>query len=227
MLYEKFIFKEKVLNLQIGGGLLMDVMLTVADAQNKLYEALAEAINFKYIKSSKCLKKTLKDLVFEIDFYSSKWNESGVRIEINAGFRLSYKPYGKLPVDNVIASVMYRPEDGQWYDITTEDKLKHTYVELKERFMTTAVDLYNRFERDYRDAVEFMFYKVFDEYNVQLDFIADNLGDEVISGKADNIYAALCEEMKQQVAEYKCGAKNKVWMLNRRNLKYIIDKGFV
>ena len=205
----------------------MDEMLTVADVQNKLYETLAKAINFKYIKSSKCLKKTLKDLVFEIDFYSSKWNESGVSVEINAGFRLSYKPYGELPVDNVIASIMYRPEDGQWYDITTEEKLKHTYVELEERFKTTVVDLYNRFEGDYKSAVEFMFYKVFDEYNVQLDFIVDNLGDEAVSDKAENIYAALSEEMKQQVVEYKNGAKNKAWMLNRGNLKYIIDKGFV
>lgn len=48
---------------------------------------------------------------------------------------------------------MYRPEVGQWYDIATEEKLKNTYV-------------------------EFMFYNVFDEYNVHLDFIADNLVDK-------------------------------------------------
>ena len=63
----------------------------------------------------------------------------------------------------------------------------------------------------------------FEKYNVHLDFIADNLGQDVIKGKAQQIYAELSDEVKEQVVQYQNGARNKSWMLNRCNLKYIVD----
>lgn len=92
------------------------------------------------------LKKTVKDIVFEINFFSSKWNESGQSIEINAELRLIYKTYGKLPVDNVVASMSYQPENGYWYDISTESRLLETRNILEKRFQETAMDLVHRFE---------------------------------------------------------------------------------
>lgn len=200
----------------------MSNILNVEDAKKRLIYELSTVTGFKYLKSG-VLKKTIKDIVFEINFFTSKWNVSGQSIEINADLRLVYKKYGKLPVDNVVASMSYNPADGYWYDISTESQLLETRNILEQRFRETALDLVNRFECDYKSAIQYLFFEGFEKYNVHLDFIADNLGQEVIKGKAQQIYEELSDEVKEQVVQYQNGAKNKSWMLNRCNLKYIVD----
>lgn len=200
----------------------MDDILNVEDAKTRLIYELSIITGFKYLKSG-VLKKTIKDIVFEINFFTSKWNASGQSIEINADLRVVYKKYGKLPVDNVVASMSYKPEDGYWYDISTESKLLETRNILEQRFRDTALDLVNRFECDYTSAIQYLFFEGFEKYNVHLDFIADNLGQEVIKGKAQQIYEGMFDEVKEQIVQYQNGARNKSWMLNRCNLKYIVD----
>ena len=200
----------------------MNNIMNVEDAKTRLIYELSTVTGFKYLKSG-VLKKTVKDIVFEINFFTSKWNVSGQSIEINADLRLVYKKYGKLPVDNVVASMSYNPADGYWYDISTESQLLETRNILEQRFRETALDLVNRFECDYKSAIQYLFFEGFEKYNVHLDFIADNLGQEVIKGKAQQIYEELSDEVKEQVVQYQNGAKNKSWMLNRCNLKYIVD----
>ncbi|MBD5544207.1 MAG: hypothetical protein HDR01_08225 [Lachnospiraceae bacterium] len=210
----------------------MNHILSVADATEKLYNSLSESTGWKFLKSQRCLKKTVKDLIFEIDFFSSKWNCSQQSVEVNAEFWLRCKSYGKLPVDNVIASMPYRPElydskGGSWYDISTEKKLNAAFKDLNMRIHETAVSLCIQFETDYLAAVKGLLEEHFDEYNVHLDFIADKLGKSAIEDKAREIYAGLSKEMKQQVMAYKNGAKNESWMVNRGNLKYIVDNELV
>lgn len=147
-------------------------------------------------------------------------------MEINADFRLVNKSYGKLPVDNIVASMQYNPDGGSWYDILTEKKLNSVFAELSKRISETAMNLCGQFEADRHAAVEYLF-RHFDEYNVRLDFIADELGIETAKEKAREIYSALSDEIKQQIEDYKNGARNKTWMLNRCNLKYIVDNDFI
>lgn len=210
----------------------MEYVFSVEEAAQKLYTKLADATDWKYLKSKRCLKRAVDDLIFEIDFYSSKWNLSHQSVEVNADFILWCKSYGKLLVDNIIASMSYRPElndpnAGYWYDISTEEKLLSVFDELNNRIQNTAVDLCMQFETDYLAATKRLFTEHFDEYHVHLDFIADKLGISVILEKAQEIYDSISDEMKQQVLDYKNGARNKTWMLNRGNLKYIIDNDLV
>ena len=200
----------------------MDNILNVEEAKTRLIYELSIITGFKYLKSG-ILKKTIKDIVFEINFFSSKWNVSGQSIEINADLRLIYKKYGKLPVDNVIASMSYNPTDGYWYDISTESKLHETQNILEQKFRETVMDLVNRFDEDYNAAIQYLFFEGFEKYNVYLDFVADNLGQEIIKGKAQQMYDGLSDEWKEQVIQYQNGARNKSWMMNRCNLKYIVD----
>ena len=197
-------------------------ILNVEDVKTRLIYELSIITGFKYLKSG-VLKKTVKDIVFEINFFTSKWNASGQSIEINADLRVVYKKYGKLPVDNVVASVSYNPADGYWYDISTESKLLETRNILEQRLRETALDLVNRFECDYTSAIQYLFLEGFEKYNVHLDFVADNLGQEIIKNKAQQMYDGLSDEEKEQVIQYQNGARNKSWMLNRCNLKYIVD----
>ena len=85
------------------------------------------------------------------------------------------------------------------------------------------MDLVNRFENDYNLAIDYFLTEGFEKYNVHLGFIADNLGHAVIRDKAQQIYDELSDEIKEQVGQYQNGARNKSWMLNRCNLKYIVD----
>ena len=202
----------------------MESILNVEEAKTRLICELSTITGFKYLKSG-ILKKTIKDIVFEINFFSSKWNESGQSIEINAELRLVYKKYGKLPsnVNNIVASMCYNPLDGYWYDISTESKLLETKDILEKRFRETVMDLVNRFDEDYNAAIQYLFFEGFEKYNVYLDFVADNLGQEIIKGKAQQMYDGLSDEWKEQVIQYQNGARNKSWMMNRCNLKYIVD----
>ncbi len=197
-------------------------ILNVEDAKTRLIQELSEVTGFKYLKSG-TLKKAVKDIVFEINFFSSKWNASGQSIEINAELRLIYKKFGKLPVNNVVASMSYHPENGYWYDISTEGKLLETRNVLEKCFQETVLDLVRRFENDYNLAIQYLFLEGFEKYNVHLDFIAEYFGPAVIRDKAQQIYDELSDELKEQVVQYQNGARNKTWMLNRCNLKYIVD----
>ncbi len=200
----------------------MESILNFEEAKTRLIYELSTVTGFKYLKSG-ILKKTIKDVVFEINFFSSKWNALGQSIEINADLRIIYKKYGKLPVDNVVASMSYNPTDGYWYDISTESNWLETQDILEQRFRETAMDLVNRFEEDYNAAIQYLFFEGFEKYNVYFDFVADNLGQEVIKDKAQKMYDGLSDEWKEQVIQYQNGARNKSWMLNRCNLKYIVD----
>lgn len=205
----------------------MESIFSVTEATQKLYTGLAESTGWKFLKSSRCLKKTVEDLIFEIDFHSSQWNFSHQSVEVNADFYLKCKSYGKLDVNNVIALISYRPDNGYWYDISTEEKFSYVFQDLNNKIQNTAVNLCAQFESDYLAATESLFREHFDEYRVSLDFIADKLGVSTIKEKAQEIYDGLSEEMKRQVSDYKNGIKNRDWMINRSNLKYIVDNNLI
>lgn len=204
-----------------------DNFLSIEDAETILLSSIANELGFQYYKSKKRLKKTVKDLVFVLDFYSCKWNKAGYKVEVNAGFHIYNKKYGKIPIDSVIASKMYKPKDKEWYDITTEEKLEKVIIELIDIFKVEIQSLYLRFERNYIEAVEYLFEEKFDEFNVYLDFVADTLGKDAILHKVKQISSNFTDDIKAQIYEYRKGIRNKKWMLNRSNIKYIVDNNLI
>lgn len=215
------------------------MLYSVEEAQTKLYSALAEKIDFKYLKSQRCLKRVVGNLIFEFDFYSSKWNKSGERVDIEASFVIMNKKYGKERIDCVIAEKWYRPgaERGYWYDISTQNSLELTYNILMEEFKM-AIDLCSRFEADYISAVKYLYENLFEEYHVYLDFVADNLGMEAVREKAKELYADIPKEDAEFYRNNGAGINRmlgngdhrylriegiKSWMINRSNWKFIMD----
>ena len=82
---------------------------------------LSETTGYKYLKSSKSLKKTVGQIVFEVIFFSSKWNDDN-NIEINADFRVSYKKYGATSsIHSIVASKGFQSGKEYWYDISSKD----------------------------------------------------------------------------------------------------------
>lgn len=151
-----------------------NISYSVEESITILMSSLSESTGSKYLKSKRCLKNTLGQLVFEILLFSSKWNESGKRVEVNAEFRVSYKKFGPVStVYSIIAGKRFRPDSGSWYNISTETSLKKTYNLLDQEIQATVVNLYKRFEEDTDKACRFLLVDVFYEYSVALDYLAE------------------------------------------------------
>ena len=67
----------------------------------------------------------------------------------------------------------------------------------------------------------------FNEYNVFFDFLIDVLGEEKVLYRVTEFTERLSESDRQQIADYKKGIKNKAWMLNRSNLRFVVDNGYI
>ena len=188
---------------------------------------LSESTGYKYLKSSRSLKKTVGQIVFEVLFFSSKWNDDNI-IEINADFRVSYKKYGAAStIHGIVASKCFRPDTGYWFDISSEDKFEKTLNYFEIELQTTVVDLSNRFDKDFKDACQYLLEEKFNVYHVFLDFLMDVLGKEKVMYRVNEFIEQLSESDKQQIADYKKGIKNKAWMLNRSNIRFVVENGYI
>lgn len=132
-------------------------ILSVSEAQEKLYITLSEYTGWKFLKSKRCLRKNIGNIVFDISFYSSKYNASGECIEMNCEFEFWNKQFDKVcNVNSKIGFVFFQPESGYWYDISTETKLNAVIDELKKKIEDYAISLTKRFEEDYSSAITYL-----------------------------------------------------------------------
>ena len=53
------------------------------------------------------------------------------------------------------------------------------------------------------------------------------LGKEKVMYRVNEIIEQLSESDKQQIDDYKNGNKNKAWMLNRSNMRFVVDNGYI
>ncbi len=188
---------------------------------------LSETTGYKYLKSSRSLKKTIGQMVFEVIFFSSKWNDDN-NIEINADFRVSYKKFGALStIHSIVASKSFQNDKEYWYDISSKDKFEETLKFFEMELQTTAVDLSDRFNKDFKDGCQYLLEEKFNEYNVFFDFLIDVLGEERVMYRVNEFVEQLNESDMQQIADYKEGVKNKTWMLNRSNMRFVVENGYI
>ena len=106
-------------------------ILTIAEAQEKLYASLSEYTGWKFLKSQHCLRKRVGNIVFDICFYGSKYNVSGEHIEANCEFEFWNKKFSNIcNVNSKIGFVFLQPDNDYWYDISTEAKLNAAIDDL-------------------------------------------------------------------------------------------------
>ena len=208
----------------------MEEFLSVQDATNKVFTELEEFTGWKLLKSQRRLKKKIGSLELYIDFFTSKWNTSYRYVGLNAEFSMAYKKLGKLPFKHIVAYCAYHPltgDDLYWYDISTTDKLEAVIDELKQRIQNTALTLEKQIENDLENAVQSMLDDHFEEYRVRLEFAADILGTDAIKPQVQTVIESLTDVQRQQVLDYKNGARTIPWMNNPNNLKYIVDNNWI
>lgn len=132
-------------------------ILTVANAQEKLYNSLSEYTGWKFLKSQHCLRKRVGNIVFDIGFYSSKYNLSGEHIEVNCEFEFWNKQFDKIcNVNSKIGFVFFHPGNDYWYDISTETKLNAAIADIKKKIDVYAIPLVKAFEDDYDGALSYL-----------------------------------------------------------------------
>lgn len=199
--------------------------LSVVEATDILYSEITKHTGWKFLKSSKSIKKVVGDLVFVLQFYSSKWNNSYNNVEIQCEFRLWCKKFDKTY--NIKSSVGFykcEPNENSWWNITHEDELAETIKQLCSQIDINIIPLYQQFEDDFNEAVKMLANtEIFDKYHICLNFIDIYAGREHIIAVANSYYNSLSDVMKEDVLNYKNGLRNKSWMYNPSNLKYIID----
>ena len=59
------------------------------------------------------------------------------------------------------------------------------------------------------------------------DFLVDVLGEEKVIYRVNEYIEQLSDSDKQQIADYKNGARNKTWMLNKSNMRFVADNGYI
>lgn len=132
-------------------------ILDVSEAQQKLYSSLTEYTGWKFLKSQRCLRKNINNIVFDIAFYSSKYNHSGEHIDINCEFQFWNKEFDKNCNSNSkIGFIFFKPKNNYWYDISTETSLKCVIDELKCNIDKYAITLTNKFEENYNNAISYL-----------------------------------------------------------------------
>lgn len=200
-------------------------LLSVEDATSRLYNALAIYTGWKFLKSQRCLKKTIGDLVFQIDFFTSKWNTSYERVEVQCECQMWCKKFDKeLNVNSQIGYYPLNPSNVVWHDISDEQKLSDVIAQISERLNETIMPLSKAFEEDFTSAATQLAEEHnFQKYHIRLQFLDVYVGRQYIYKLARNYVDSLSDVMKQDMLKYKQGDRSKSWMINPSNLKYIID----
>lgn len=142
---------------------------TVLEAKQILYDSLTKYTGWQFLKGQQCLRKKIEDMVFEIQFYSSKYNSSNVSVEINCEFLFWNRKYDNMcNINSKIGFIFFTPEKEYWYDISTETKINLTIKALKDKIDKYVKPLTNEFEKDYDKAIQYLSNKNIQEiYNLK------------------------------------------------------------
>jgi hypothetical protein len=201
-------------------------MLSVEEATGRLYKALAEYTGWKFLKSQRCLKKTIDDLVFEVNFSTSQWNKSFDTVYVYCEFSIWCKKFDKISNGHsTVGYYKFEPLNDYWHDISDEKKLSFAIERISNQMSETILPLCKAFEEDFSNGVILLTEEDnFKKYHISLRFLDIYAGREYVYKLAQNYINSLSYVCKQDIEKYKQGDRSKPWMINpSKNLKYIID----
>ncbi len=207
----------------------MNRALKVDDAISSLLIELSNRIEWKYLKSSRCLKKVIGDLVLQLNLYSSKWNQYNEHIEIQLEFNIWSKRYDKkMTVHSFVASYRIEPGKSNWWEITYEDDLNNVIEKLHVEISNHILSLSDALEKDLKKAAIFLS-KVenFEKYKVRIRFIDDYAGRNYSGSIAKHYIDSLPPLAKDDIRRYKDGEIDCPWVNNSPNVKFIVDNNLL
>lgn len=189
-------------------------MATVKESIDAFIAEVNEEIQWKYLKSSRTLKKKIGDVVFEIEFYSSKYNGMDTQIEIRSECRV-WCSYG------MIAFFPFLENWDYWWDITSlsqRQQIKRELVmEIKQKVLSVVSVLQDNFVKG---AMAIVTKDSFDRFSSGLQFIDEYVGREQAIELAKSYVDKFSSVDRMQAKSYLNGNDD---LCNEYNLKYLID----
>lgn len=183
------------------------------------------AIDWKYLKSRRMLKKQVNEIIFQIDFYSSKYNDNS-RIEIRSECRVWCRRYDKsLTIKSGIANISFLAEAGYWWDIQKENSRENTFQPIIKEIQTKVLPIVEEMEKDYNSGLRELVYRYgFNAFSNSIQFIDEVLGREEAFHAAGE-YSKNFSEMERNIL--KRFARGECKLVNERNLHYMIENQLI
>lgn len=183
------------------------------------------AIDWKYLKSRRMLKKQVNEIIFQIDFYSSKYNDNS-RIEIRSECRVWCRRYDKsLTIKSGIANISFLAEAGYWWDIQKENSRENTFQSIIKELQTKVLPIVEEMEKDYNSGLRELVYRYgFNAFFNSIQFIDEVLGREE-AFRAAGEYSKNFSEMERNIL--KRFARGECKLVNERNLHYMIENQLI
>lgn len=183
------------------------------------------AIDWKYLKSRRMLKKQVNEIIFQIDFYSSKYNDNS-RIEIRSECRVWCRRYDKsLTIKSGIANISFLAEAGYWWDIQKENSRENTFQSIIKELQTKVLPIVEEMEKDYNSGLRELVYRYgFNAFSNSIQFIDEVLGREE-AFQAAGEYSKNFSEMERNIL--KRFARGECKLVNERNLHYMIENQLI
>lgn len=183
------------------------------------------AIDWKYLKSRRMLKKQVNEIIFQIDFYSSKYNDNS-RIEIRSECRVWCRRYDKsLTIKSGIANISFLAEAGYWWDIQKENSRENTFQPIIKEIQTKVLPIVEEMEKDYNSGLRELVYRYgFNAFSNSIQFIDEVLGREE-AFRAAGEYSKNFSEMERNIL--KRFARGECKLVNERNLHYMIENQLI
>lgn len=201
-------------------------MISVKEHIDSFIVDINREIDWKYLKSSRTLKRQINDIVFEINFYSSRFNSADSRIEIKSECQVWCKKYDKsLTVKSGIANIAFLENKDFWWDITAEDSRKAVLHSLIQEINTKVIRFTEEMEKDFRSGLLNLIYHYgFGAYSNSMHFIDETFGREEAL-MAVNEYAKIFTPLEQKlIRKY---IDREADLTNERNLRYIVDENLM
>ena len=198
---------------------------SVEEAKNLLYGEVGSVLGWKFLKSKNSYKKVIGDLVLEVMFFSSKWNESYHSVEVQCEFRMWCKKWGKTSnVNSSVGFLSLNPQDKSWWNISTANEFNKTSEQICKRITEKIIPVAEKFETDFPAAVNDLAGEpMFSEYHLRIEFIDLYAGRAKALEVSKNLFRTLSDREKNEIEQYRQGARDKMWMINPSNLRYMAD----
>ncbi len=184
-----------------------------------------QIIKWKYLKSRRELKKQINELVFQIDFYSSKYNYCS-DIEIRSECRIWCKRYDRsLTMKSGIAGIPFRTDAEYWWDITDENSREKVFLSMIEGIKTKVLPVVEELEKDYSSGLLKLIYRYgFDAFSNSIQLIDEFFGREEAL-KAANAYSEGFKKTESNIL--KRYIKGECCLENERNLHYMVENRLI
>lgn len=199
---------------------------SVKESIDSFINDINNEINWKYLKSSRTLKKQISDIVFEINFYSSKYNGVDSHVEIRSECRIWCRKYDKsLTVKSAIATIAFLADKKYWWDITSEGNRKSTLQSLVQEINAKVISCTSEMEADFNSGLLNLIYSHgFSTYSNSIQLIDDLLGREEALKAASEYSKSFTSADQHLIKRFSNGETD---LVNEKNLRYMLDNHLI